>query len=131
MLRLFTFIVLCIGLSVAACSKKSEHSESILYGTWVKGPNIGDTMRFVRKNGTDILSYRNDLFANYYPGNTETPYVFRDNKLTLVTSSSIGPVEYEIDSFAWKKFGNQFQVTGTQFFPYTSSFFDFTYTKIN
>ena len=129
-MRLLAFLILAVGLTCAACSKDSGNNESILYGTWVKGSNYGDTLLFMRKNDRNILYY-NGSFDIAHPAYIQSEYIFKDNKLTLVSSSSLGPVKFELSSFAWKQFGHQFQITGTQLFPFMSSITVFTYTKIH
>jgi hypothetical protein len=129
-MRLLAFIVLVLGLTCAACSKDNGNNESILYGTWVKGSNFGDTLQFMRMNDRNILYYHRSFNADH-PAYTETEYIFKNNQLTLISASSLGPVKFEISSFSWKQYGHVFQVTGAQLFPFMSSLTVFTYTKIH
>ena len=118
MLRLLTLLSAGIVL-LSACSKNNNNEESLLYGTWVKGANAGDTLWFMRKGGKNIMR-SNQSFNPLLPAYTEMEYSFKDGKLQRVLpvySSSTGA----INSFMWIEEGRKFELLGYQLYMFMSS----------
>lgn len=118
MLRLIVCLSI-MALLATACSKNNDGDESLLYGTWVKGANTGDTLWFMRKDGKNIMR-SNQSFNPALPAYTETAYRFKDGKLTKVlpiTSSAFSG----FDSFAWIETGKRFEILGYQLYMFMSS----------
>src|SRR5687768_3299872 len=74
--------LLISGLFVCGCEKEKTSGENIFYGTWVKGSNYGDTLRFYKNNGKNILAY-NGSFNTALPAPIETEFIYRQGKLSL------------------------------------------------
>ena len=60
---LLAFAVIVFALIFSGCKKSDTQSETILFGTWVKGANPGDTLQFMRKNNKNILRYNMSFSA--------------------------------------------------------------------
>jgi len=125
------FLLLIIGsITLSRCDKNNlPDNESILYGTWVKGNRTGDTLTFVKKDGKNMILYNmsnNPLF--HAP--SELEYSYRNGKLSL-KGFPAGPDFSPIDSFKWKRVGNEFDIEGTLLFPFLAlSTVTYTYKKI-
>jgi hypothetical protein len=57
MLRLFIYLPVALILLVTGCSKNNDGNESVLYGSWSKGTNVGDTLAFMNRGGKNILRF--------------------------------------------------------------------------
>lgn len=115
---------------VTGCRKDgSSGDESQLYGTWVMGPNFGDTLQFMRKNNQDIMRIC-ESFNPALPAYTEKEYRFRHGVLQVRSFSPISQEYYSIDSFTWTQPGTEFRILGNQLFLFMSSMTSFTYHKL-
>ncbi len=129
MLRLL--VILSAGIMLlSACSKNNNSDESLLYGTWVKGANAGDTLWFMRKDGKNIMR-SNQSFNPGLAAYTEVEYSFKDGKLQKVLPLSSSALS-GIDSFAWIEEGKKFELLGYQLYMFMSSTATkFAFTKID
>jgi hypothetical protein len=128
---LLCFIVLIVIITACGRDHSPSGNESTLYGTWIKGSNMGDTLEFLRKNNKHIIRYN----LTFDPTRvTEIEYVFNNGKLQLknywAAASAVNPW-YPVQSFAWKRVGKEFEVKGFEIFSHLSStLVTFTYTKL-
>ena len=129
MLRLFTCLFIMFALLGPACSKTYTNNESMLYGTWVKGPNFGDTLQFLQKDGKNIMR-SNQSFNPSLSAWTEWEYRFKNGQLSIALGVN---TEYRLlDSFTWIESGKKFDILGFQLFMFmSSSATHFVYTKLN
>jgi hypothetical protein len=122
-------IFFSVGLFVCGCEKEKQSDENILYGTWVKGSNVGDTLRFYKSNGKNILAY-NVSFNAALPAPIETEFIYNLGKLSLKYYGSLDSY-HPVDTFKWIRVGEEFEVQGIQLFSFMSStVVHFTYRKI-
>jgi len=127
----FVISVITIALLSTGCKKNKVQDEAALYGTWVKGPNAGDTLWFMKKNNQYILR-QNESFNAAMPVYTEKEYRFRDGKLGIKLYSPSSQEYYPISSFTWTQPGSEFSLQGIQLFLFMSSTLTyFTYRKID
>ena len=114
-------MIVFIGLFAASftmlnCTKDKSQNESIFYGTWVKGTNTGDTLQFYQKNGKNILAL-NYSFNSLIYAPTEFEYFYVNDHLSIRHTST----DFSIESFTWKQVGQEFELQGTELFPFMSS----------
>jgi hypothetical protein len=122
-------ILFFFGLFVCGCEKEKESDGNILYGTWVKGSNAGDTLRFYKSNRKNILAY-NVSFNAALPVPIETEFIYNRGKLSLKYYGSSDSY-YAVDTFKWIRVGEEFEVQGIQLFSFISSTqVHFTYRKV-
>ena len=115
-------------LLVFSCTKKGA-DENSLYGTWVKGPNTGDTLRFYQKNGKNLLVY-NLSFNPAFSSPIAREYILENNKLSLQHLGGLYGFA-PINSFRWTRSKTEFEVEGIELFPFMASMGTyFTYRKI-
>jgi hypothetical protein len=127
-MRFSIFIV--IAFIFAGCTKDNAGSESVLYGTWGKGPAFGDTLQFMRKNNHDIVRYSMSFNAGM-PVYTEHDYTYRNGILSIKLYSPSIQDFYPISSFEWTQQGREFKIQGIQLFSFMASTQTyFTYRKI-
>lgn len=131
MRRIFLFVMLFDFTALAwRCDKGSSINESILYGTWIKGTNAGDTLRFFQKNDKNIMTY-NLSFNAALPALTEVEYSYDDGKLSVKNYLAIPGDFFPIQSFVWKRLGEEFEIQGSELFSsMAATFVHFTYHKI-
>lgn len=123
-------IVIALAFIVVSCSKDDTASESALYGTWVKGTQAGDTLRFMRKNNKYIM-LQNESFNAGMPNYTEKEYRFRNGRLSIKIYAPSSQDFYPVDSFSWTQVGSEFTIQGIQLFMFMSSTQTyFTYRKL-
>lgn len=129
MLRPLLYLLLALALLGAACTKNNNNNESLLYGTWVKGPNTGDTLYFLRKDGKNIMR-SNQSFNPSLTAWSDWEYRYSNGKLSVAL---FGGTEFRsLDSFTWLQQGKKFDVLGYQVFMFmSSSMTHFVYTKVN
>ena len=126
---LIFFLLIITGIALSQCNKNNHSdNESFLYGTWVKGNNTGDTLTFVKKNGKNVLLY-NMSFNPGFSAPTETEYSYRNGKLAI---RFLGSGDFrDVDNFNWKELGKEFELEGTDLFPFMALYtVTFTYRKI-
>lgn len=123
-------LLLFFMIAFVGCKKEIAGTESDLYGTWVKGPNFGDTLHFMRKNNQNIMRI-NESFNIAMPVYTEKEYTLR-NGILKIKNFSPGSQDYiSINSFTWTQVGSEFRILGYQLFMFMSSTStSFTYRKI-
>jgi len=125
----FLTIVISLAAILISC-KKEAASETILSGTWIKGPNAGDTLQFMRINNKNILRY-SISFNPALPAYKEMEYKYHNGKLSVQLSAPTLRDFYPINSFTWKQVGSEFQIQGIELFPILSSTqVYYTYRKI-
>lgn len=124
------FALILVVLAFAYCKKDHNGSESVLYGTWVKGSNFGDTLWFMQKNGKNIMRMA-DSFNAGRAVYSEKEYRFR-NGIPEIKMFSPSPDDYyPISSFKWIQHGSRFSLKGFQLYLFMSSTMtEFTYRKI-
>ena len=127
----FVLSVITITLLSTGCKKNKVQDEAVLYGTWVKGANAGDTLWFMKKNNQYILR-QNESFNATMPVYSEKEYRFRDGKLGIKLYSPSSQDYYPIGSFTWTQAGSEFTLQGSQLFLFMSSTLTyFTYRKVD
>jgi len=131
MSRIFFFVLLfAAGLWFSDCNKNVATNESVLYGTWIKGSNAGDTLRFFKKDDKNILAY-NLSFNASLPAPTETEYIYQNGKPGIKNYLATPNNFFIIQSFEWKQTGRKFELQGSELFPFmASTMVRFTYHKI-
>lgn len=123
---LLAALLLAAGAAFWGCNKDEDGAASIFYGTWVKGPAAGDTLRFFRKDGKNILSC-NLSFTPALTAPSEIEYTYANGKLHLHYAAE----PLAIESFEWKQHGKEFELLGFELFLFmSSSVTRFTYHKI-
>ena len=129
MLRPLIYLLLALAVLGAACAKSNNNSESMLYGTWVKGNQVGDTLYFLRKDGKNIMR-SNQSFNPSLTASTEWEYFFKDGQLSVVLGA--GTQARLLNSFTWVDMGKKFDILGYQVFLFmSSSATHFVYTKVD
>ena len=130
MCRIF-FFTLFFAVLFSGCDKEDAvKNESILYGTWIKGPDAGDTLRFFKKNDKNILAY-NLSFNAAMPAPEETEFIFRNGKPGIKNFLAAPGDFFIIQSFEWNQGGREFKFHGSELFPFmASTLLYFTYRKI-
>jgi hypothetical protein len=124
------FVITALAFIFIGCNKDLTGTESDLYGIWIKGPDAGDTLRFMKKNNKNIIQI-NESFNAGMPMYTEKEYTLRNGKLKIKTYSPVSQNYYSIDSFSWVQAGNEFTIQGIQLFMFMSSTMTyFTYRKL-
>ena len=114
---------------LAGCQKSNDDAGN-LSGVWVKGPNFGDTLWFMKKDGHNVLR-KAESFNPGLPVYSEKEYQFNNGKLRLQSFAPSSPDFYDIDSFTWTQMGTEFKVQGVQLFMFMSSTSTyFTYRKL-
>ena len=124
---LFAVIVLCI-LSFA-CTKEASKNESVLYGTWVKGSNPGDTIWFIKKSSKHIVRYASSFNPNM-PMYSENEYKYNDGKLSIKRFPQQTDEYFPVTSFTWVQSGREFSIVNSELFPFLSSIYTLKYKKI-
>ena len=112
-----------------SCKKKINGTESDLYGTWVKGSNLGDTLWFSRKNGQNIIRVP-ESFNPSMPKYSEKEYRFNDGALSIKSFAPVSQDYFPISSFIWTDPGKEFTIQNSQLFMFMSSIVTFKYKKI-
>ena len=131
-MRPLTFLLLIVaGLAFSQCDKSEiGTNESVLYGTWVKGNQTGDTLTFVKKNGKNVILY-NMTHNPGFAAPMELEYAYRNGQLSIKGYPAGGADFKTIDSFNWKQVGEEFNIEGTILFPFLALFtVTYTYQKI-
>jgi hypothetical protein len=130
-MRILPLLILCTAIISCRKSNNSTTSvdEAVLYGTWIKGTNAGDTLKFYRKNDKNIMHY-NASFNTSLPAYQELEYTFTDGKLALKNYLG-GNNFFPINSFSWKQYGQEFDIQGSELYLIMSStLVHFTYRKV-
>ena len=117
-------IIITLVVFSFACTKGSG-DESDLYGTWVKGNNLGDTLWFMKKNNKYIMR-QPESFNPLMPLYSEKEYRFKDGKLSIKIGQEYSPV----DSFTWTQVGKEFTILNISLFMFMSSMITYKYQKI-
>ena len=123
------FIVLVLVSLSFACKKDNERDESDLYGTWVKGSNLGDTLWFRKKNGQYIIRMP-ESFNPLLPTYSEKEYRLIDGVLSIQSFAPASQEYYPITSFNWTDPGKEFTIQNSQLFIFMSSIITYKYRKI-
>jgi len=128
--HLFSSLCLAVIL-LSACNKDNGSTgESIFTGTWVKGSNTGDTLRFFNRNGKNLLAYNQSFNAAIFAP-AEIEYRFKNNRLGLKNYLAQSNNFFTSQSFEWVRTGSEFKLNGTELYPFmASSLVMFTYHKI-
>ena len=125
-----TLILLSFSIIFVGCKKETAGTGSDLYGIWVKGPNFGDTLQFMRKNNQDIMRI-NESFNTGMPAYTEKEYSIQNGILKIKNFAPVSQEYFIINSFTWTQPGSEFRILGYQLFMFMSSTMtSFTYRKI-
>ena len=122
------FILVFVSLFFS-CKKEVNGTESDLYGVWVRGSNIGDTLWFLRKNGQNIIRLpesTNPLMPLY----SEKEYKFRNGALSIKLAAPASQEYFPISSFTWIDPGKEFTIQNIQLFMFMSSIVTYKYKKI-
>ena len=122
------FLLLLLVFLSFACKKEGAGDEADLYGTWVKGPNFGDTLWFMKKSGQYLIRMPesgNPLMSAY----SEKEYRFSGGVLSIKLFALSSPEYFPITSFNWTDPGKEFTILSTQLFPVMSSMITYKYKK--
>ena len=122
-------IILLPGVLFFACKKELKGDESDLYGVWVKGANLGDTVWFMKKNGQSVMRVAVS-FNPLMPGYSEKEYKFKDDKLTLKQFSPSSQEYFPINSFSWVTRGKEFSITNSELYIFLSSIITIEFKKV-
>jgi hypothetical protein len=123
-------VLLSFSIAFAGCKKEITGTESELYGTWVKGPYLGDTLQFMRMNNQNIMRIY-ESFSGVIPGYAEKEYSLRNGVLKIKSFSPVSQEYFSIDSFTWTQPGGEFTILGHQILLFmNSTMTSFTYRKI-
>ena len=122
-------VVLVVCILSSACSKEAIRNESMLYGTWVKGSNLGDTIWFMKKNSKHIMRYASS-FNSSMPMYNENEYRYNDGKLSIKRFPSQTDEYFPFTSFTWVDTGKEFSIVNSELYPFLSSIITFKYKKI-
>jgi hypothetical protein len=128
MRRVPAFIIFSFVL-FTGCTKDVLNEDSI-HGTWIKGNSTGDTLRFFKKDGKNLLAY-NLSFNPVMYAPEETEYSFRNGKLALKNYLATAGDYFTIQSFEWVNPGSEFKLQGSELFPFmASTLVYFNYKKV-
>ena len=128
--RLFIVALMAFAMLAAACSKKDDDNETVLYGVWINSKAPGDTLQFMLKNNRNILRY-NQSFNPALSQYAEIEYRYKNGKLSAAVFGSAASLR-DIDSFTWIQQNKKFDVLGYQLYLFmASSASHFTYIKVN
>jgi hypothetical protein len=127
----FLLSILIICFVITGCKKKYASDESILHGTWVKGPNFGDTLWFITRNNQHIMRQAMS-FNPGLPVYVEKEYTYEDGRLSVRLNAQFIQDYIPITSFKWTNMGSEFSIQGIELYPFMSSTATvFTFHKIN
>lgn len=130
MKRIVGGIIIVVVASLSfACKKKNSGDESELYGAWVKGSNVGDTLWFMRKNGQDIMRMA-ESFNPLFPVYSEKQYHFNNGVLSIKSYAPASQEYFPITSFTWTDPGKEFSILNVHLYLFMSSMITFKYRKI-
>lgn len=101
----------------------------MLYGTWVKGSNAGDTIWFMKKNSKHIVKYASSFNPNM-PMYNEYEYRYNDGKLSIKRFAPQTDEYFPITSFAWVDTGKEFSIVNSELYPFLSSIITLKYRKL-
>ena len=121
-------IVLILAISWG-CKKEQNTEEARLYGTWVKGSNLGDTLWFMKKNGENIMRIA-ESFNPLMPTYAEKEYKFKDGVLNIQSFAPSSREYFPMTSFKWTDSGQEFTIQNSQLFIFLSSIITYKYKKI-
>jgi hypothetical protein len=100
---------------------KKRYGPKIYYpGVWVKGPDAGDTLLFMKVNNKNILRY-NMSFNPAYPFYQDVEYKYENGTLSLMLYSPADQNFYALHSFTWRQAGKVFDIQGSELFAILSS----------
>jgi len=132
MRRSFLLAYLIAGAALfCSCNKENiVMNETTFHGTWVKGANTGDTLRFFQRNGQNLMTYNLSFnTAVYAPAEVE--YIYRNGKPGFKNYLASQGDVFIIESFEWIWPGREFKLQGSELFSFMSStLVHFTYRKI-
>ena len=122
-------IILVLVSFSFACKKDIRGKESDLYGTWVKGSNVGDTLWFMKKNDRNIMRVA-ESFNPLLPSYSEKEYRLNGEVLSIKSFAPTSQEYFKIESFKWTDPGKEFNITNSQLFIFMSSIVTYKYRKI-
>jgi hypothetical protein len=122
-------IIITIILFSFACKKENSGDESDLYGTWVKGNIMGDTLWFMKKNDKYIMRLP-ESFNPLMPLYSEKEYRFKDGKLSIKSFASTSQEYFPVNSFTWTQAGEEFTIQNIELFLLMSSIMTYKYRKL-
>jgi hypothetical protein len=123
------FIISILGFLSFACKKNGGSDEAALYGTWVKGPDTGDTLWFMQKSGKFIVRVP-ESFNPSMPKYSEKEYRFKDGVLNIKLFMPASDEYFPMTSFTWTDPGKEFTIQNSQLFIFLSSMITYKYKKI-
>lgn len=129
---LVLFSAVAVIILFAGCKKdQQQFDESLFTGTWVKGPDVNDTLWFSKKNNLNLLGY-NVYYNAGSPVVAEMEYNYKNGKLEVKKPFTNDTTFYPIQSFIWKEQGKEFKITAIELFPFISSTeIKFMYKKVD
>ena len=96
-----------ISASTNNCKKDNSQDESVLYGTWVRGPNFGDTLWFKKAGGKYIMR-QPESFNPLLPKYAKKEYQLKDGILSIKSFAPALQEYFQINSFKW----TDYRITG-------------------
>jgi len=122
-------VIIILVVFSFACKKDISGNESDLYGAWVKGSNLGDTLWFMKKDGKYIMR-QPESFNPLMPAYSEKEYRFKDGKLNIKSFAPTSQEYFPVDSFNWIQAGKEFNIQNSQLFIFMSSIVTYKYRKL-
>lgn len=126
---LFIPVISFLACLAFNCKKGLNGDESDLYGTWIKGSSLGDTLWFMKKNGKNIVRMP-ESFNPAMPIYAEKEYQFKNGVLNIRSFAPSSPEYFPITSFVWVDTGKEFTIQNSQLFMFMSSIVTYRYKKI-
>ncbi len=127
-LRKIFSLSLCISaiFCLSLCTREKDTGTVSFRGEWEA--SYGDTIRFFRENGKNIVSYNQSISAFLTTNKYE--YTYRGGKLGIKNGFA-GPDFTTYQTFTWIEEGKSFRIQGVDWFPFISSTTTwYTFTKI-
>lgn len=125
-------LLMCLAAALAGCGSGNDiifGNEATLYGAWAKGTSFGDTIFFYKENGKNMM--RSSMSFNVsHPNYLTTEYKFANDKLSRKGYLGIGNDFLDIQSFAWKQRGSEFEILSTDIYPFMSALIKISYRKL-
>lgn len=114
-------LVLFVATMTTSCDKDATaDEETVLHGTWIKGSQAGDTLRFYERGGRHYMLSNQSFNPNMYAP-VETEYRFRNGQLALKYAWGMTSQYQSISSFTWKVPTQEFEIQGMQLYMFMSS----------
>lgn len=124
-------LFILLALAAFGCSKDdSPQDASYLYGTWIKGTAVGDTIIFYKSGDKNLMKYAAS-FNPQLPMYATSEYRYENDRLETKGYPGMGTDFRAIQGFAWKRSGFEFELQGSELYPFMASILTkFSYNKV-